>query len=115
MGLTARGRLESYLRLQKILKMRAEKDKAQPDPSLSVASGCSQGGEQKMEIPDRSHDSALSDERRRFWRASFEYRRQDEPRETVKDLCKYADVCLREYDERFGETASAPSRVEKAG
>ena len=60
-----------------------------------------------MAIAARSHDRARDQERREFWRASFEYRRQDELRDTIVECARYADLCLAEFDKRFGATADA--------
>lgn len=75
-------------------------------PSSSGATNCSHGGEESLVNVASSHDSAFAKERAEFWR------------EKIADvyvlgiqgpeaLDQYADECLAEFDERFGETAHA--------
>lgn len=70
-------------------------------PPDAVASRCSHGGDNAVEIAARSHDSALEQERREFWKARYTFIFEHFTSFAAEDAANGADLCLEEFDKRF--------------
>jgi hypothetical protein len=77
-----------------------------------VASGCSHGGEQRMEIPARSHDCARFEEQCE-WVRQVMYKMAGQMGVVYTCRDEYADSFVESFRERFGSTADANLRAQR--